>query len=123
MNQMSSEEIKARAKRMTDISEESFDVAELPSVKTFKILHPIACKLEELGYPCITDARNIIHIIDHFKIDTLKLPIPDGNYKKFRGCVLAGEYDMISDFDLEETPEMTKAIEEALASGRTHITY
>ena len=121
---LSREEIKARAKQMEDkFSEESFDTAELFSVRIFKTLHSIACKLEELGYPCVADARNIISIIDHFKLDTSKLPIPDDDYEKFKQMVLAGEYDMISDLDLEETPEMTKSIEEALASGRTHITY
>lgn len=121
---LSREEIKARAKQMADkFSEDRFDVAELSSVKIFKTLHPIACNLEELGYSCITDARNIVSIIDHFKLDTSKMPIPDGDYKKFRQMVLAGEYNMISDLDLEETPEMTNAIEKALASGRTHITY
>ena len=120
---MSREEIKERAKRMTDISEESFDVAELQSVKTFKILHSIACKLEELGYPCITDARNIIHIIDHFKIDTLKLPIPDGDYKKFRGCVLAGEYDTKCSDELTLTDEQKKYIDDAVKAGKAHIMY
>lgn len=122
--ELSREEIKARAKKMADkFSEEDFDITELPSIKIFKALHPIVCELEELGYPCITDARNIVNIIDHFKLDTSKLSIPGDNYEKFKQMVFAGEYDMTSNIDLEETSEMTKAIEDALASGRTHITY
>ena len=71
----------------------------------------------------MADGKEVISVIETFNVDTSKLSIPDGDYAKFRKDVLAGDYDVISDTDLEETPEMTKAIEEALASGKTHITY
>ena len=121
---LSREEIKARTRWLVDeFSEDDFDITELRSVRIFKVLHPIACELEKLGYPCTTDGRDIVTTIDCFKVDTGELPIPDNDYEKFKQMVLAGEYDMSFNIDLEETPEMTKAINEALVAGRTHITY
>ena len=117
---LSREEIKERAKKMASIMQPE---EELDRLHKMRLLHVLSNQLMELGFDCIADGREIISIIENFNVDTSKLSIPDGNYTKFRECVLAGNYDIKCSDELIQTDEQKKYINDAVKSGKAHIMY